>query len=76
MTQGGGRGVMMRLDDRGNGGVIQGMLMKVETLWVTSSVNVGMEDDLVGIIRKDKEGHGKTNMFGNTNPITTVLMGI
>lgn len=55
---------------------IQGIEAKIMILWVKCRPNVGAINDVMSIISKDLEGHSMTNVFGNTNPMTTFLSGI
>ena len=35
-----------------------------------------MEEDLLGIISKDLEGHGMADMFSNANKMSTTFLGL
>ena len=55
---------------------IQGIKMEVLMLRIKSRPDVRVIDDALSIISQDLKSHGMTNMFSNTDPTTTFLMGI
>jgi hypothetical protein len=56
--------------------IIERLDAKVLTLWVKCGSNIGMVDDLPGVLSQNLEGHGMSNSFDNANPIATFLMGV
>jgi hypothetical protein len=77
IRRGDGNRVMTGLDNGCKGQVlIERVQTKVATRRIKSRAYVRMINDLVGVIGKNFERHGMTNMFSNTNPSTAFLMRV
>jgi hypothetical protein len=66
--------VVTRFDDRGkNWFVIERIKTKIAVIRIKCGANIGTVNDFTGVVRKDLESHGMTNMFSDTNPTTASL---